>query len=180
MPTAERVIAKLKQMRNKSMKRASILLIVLTLIALPVTAQMKGNAKDQEAIKGIALKWQESWNRQDMKALTALVAEDVDFITVAGGWRKNRKEFEEHHANKHHMMQYKESVWTTKNTQVKFIRPDVAVVHVEWGIKGDKDPDATPRQPRQGISTWVVEKRKGKWVIIAMQNTNLREPVPGK
>jgi uncharacterized protein (TIGR02246 family) len=179
MPTAEGVIAKLKQMRDKPMNRVSILLIVLTL-ALPVAAQTKGNAKDQEAIKSIALKWQDSWNRHDMKALTALVVEDVDFITVGGNWRKNQKEFEEHHANERHEMQYKESVWTTKNTEVKFIRPDVAVAHVEWGIKGDKDPDGTPRQPRQGISTWVVEKQKGRWLIIAIQNTNLREPAPSK
>ena len=115
-----------------------------------------------------------------MKALSALVAEDVDFITVGGKWRKNRKEFEEHHINERSEMQKKESVWTTKNTEVKFIKPDVAVAIVEWGIKGDKDPDGTPRQPRQGISTWVVEKRKGKWLIIDIQNTNLREPVKGK
>src|SRR5687767_9282769 len=177
MPTAEGVIAKLKQMRDKPMNRVSILLIVLTL-ALPVAAQTKGNAKDQEAIKSIALKWQDSWNRHDMQALTALVADDVDFITVAGNWRKNRKEFEEHHANKRHEMQYNESIWTTKHIEVKFIRADVAVAHVEWIIKGDKDPDGTPRQPRQGISTWVVERQKGKWLIIATHNTNLREPLP--
>ena len=107
------------------MKSVSILLIVLTLIALPVAAQTKGNVGDREAIKSIALKWQDSWNGHDWKALSALVAEDVDFITVAGNWRKSRKEFEEHHANKRHEMQYKESVWTTNNTEVKFIRPDV-------------------------------------------------------
>jgi conserved hypothetical protein len=161
------------------MTRASILLVGLTSIALPVAAQTKGTPRDQGAIKSIALKWQDSWNRHDMKALTALVAEDVDFITVAGRWRRTRKEFEEHHANARHEMQYKESVWTTKSMNVKFIRPDVAVAHVEWGIKGDKDPDGTARQPRQGISTWVVQKRKGQWLIIATQNTNLREPGPG-
>ena len=162
------------------MNRITILVIILTLIALPVTAQTKGNAGDQEAIKSIALKWQDSWNRHDWKALIALVAEDVDFITVGGNWRKNRKEFEEHFLNKRHEMQYKESVWTTKNTEVRFIKSDVAVAIVEWGIKGDKDPDGTPRQPRQGIATWVVEKRQGKWLIIANHNTDLREPVPSK
>lgn len=162
------------------MKRASILLIVFTLIALPVAAQTKGNTKDQEAIKGIALKWQDSWNRHDLKALSTFVAEDVDFIAVSGRWRKSRKEFEEHHTNERHEIAYKESIWTTKNTEVRFIKSDVAVAIVEWGIKGDKDPDGTPRQPRQGIATWVVEKRKGEWLIIAIQNTNLREPVPNK
>ena len=161
------------------MKRLSILLIVLLTIVLPAVAQSKGNSKDTETIKSIALKWQDAWNKHDMKALTALVAEDVDFITVGGVWQKNQKEFEEYHA-KGHAMQFKESVWTTKNTTVKFVKSDVAVAHVEWLIKGDKDPDGTPRQPRQGIFTWVLEKRKGNWLIIAAQNTNIREPLPVK
>jgi hypothetical protein len=59
------VFAKPKQLRNKPMKSVSILLIALTLIALPVAAQTKGNAGDQEAIKSIALKWQDCWNRHN-------------------------------------------------------------------------------------------------------------------
>ncbi len=161
------------------MKKLSIFLIVLMLIALHVTAQTKGNAKDQAAIKSIALRWQDAWNRHDMKALTALVAKDVDLITVGGTWLKSRKEFEENHAKSHEMM-FKESVLTTKNTEVKFIKSDVAVAHVEWSIKGVKDPDGTPRPPQQGIFTWVLEKQKVKWIIIAAQNTIIREPVPGK
>ena len=161
------------------MKRLSILLIVLITIVLPAVAQSKGNSKDTETIKSIALKWQDLWNRHEIKALAALVAEDVDFITVGGVWQKNQKEFEEYHA-KGHAMQFKESVWTTKNTTVKFVKSDVAVAHVEWAIKGDKDPDGTPRQPRQGIFTWVLEKHKGNWLIIAAQNTNIREPLPVK
>ncbi len=80
------------------MKRVSTLLIALTLIVVPMAAQTKGNAQDQEAIKSIALKWQDTWNRHDMKALAALVAEDVDLITAGGAWLKSRKEFEEDHA----------------------------------------------------------------------------------
>jgi hypothetical protein len=70
-------------------------------------------------------------------------------------------------------MQFKESVLTIKASHIKFIRPDVATAHVEWAMRGDKDPDGTPRQPRQGIFTWVLEKRNGKWLIIAAHNTNL-------
>jgi uncharacterized protein (TIGR02246 family) len=160
------------------MKDLSTVLVVLILLALPVAAQTNGNAKDREAIKGIALKWQSAWNRHELKALSAFVTEDVDFVAVSGRWRKTRKEFEEHHTNERHEIAYKESVWTTKNTEVRFIKSDVAVAIVEWGIKGDKDPDGTPRQPRQGIATWVLEKRKGTWLIISIQNTNLRELAP--
>ena len=161
------------------MKRISMLLIVLLLIALPVAAQMKGNAKDQEAIKSIAQKWQDTWNQHDMKATAALVSEDVDFITVGGSWQKGRKMFEEYHV-KLHVIQMKESVLAIKNTEVKFVKSDVAVAHVEWGMKGDKNVDGTPRPPREGIMTWVLEKQKGSWIIIASHNTNLREPTPAK
>ena len=111
---------------------------------------------------------------QCLEALAALVAEDVDLITVAGTWLRNRKEFEEDHAKSHQMM-LKESVLTMNNTRVKFIRPDVAVAHVEWGIKGVREQDGTPRQPQKGIFTWVLEKRRGIWSIIVAQNTVIRE-----
>ena len=150
------------------------------MIVLPAVAQTEGNATDREIIKSMALKWQDTWNQHDMKALTtSLIAEDVNFITSGGTWQKNRKEFEEYHIDLH-KIKHKESVLTMKNTTVKFIKPDVAVAHVEWSIKGDKNLDETPRQPRQGIMTWTLEKRKGKWLIIASQNTNLRAPAPVK
>ena len=130
------------------------------------------NAKDTEAIKRIESRWQEAWNTHDMKALASLVAEDVDFITVAGTWLKGRQAFEEHHAARH-AMQFKESVWETTDVQVKSLGPDIALVHVSWGIKGDKDPDGTPRKPRRGIFTRVVTKEGGEWSIKASQNTNI-------
>lgn len=138
-------------------------------------ANAQNNINDLEAMKQIERGWHEAWNRHDMKALAALVAEDVDFITIAGTLLKGRNAFEGHHTSVH-AMQFKESLWTTTDVQVKFLKPDIALVHVNWGIRGDKDPDGTPRQPRQGIFTWVVEKRKGRWLIIAAQNTNIREP----
>jgi uncharacterized protein (TIGR02246 family) len=77
-------------------------------------------------------------------------------------------------------MQFKESVWTTTAVQVKFLKPDIALVHVSWDLRGDKDPDGTPRQPRRGIFTQVVIKRGGRWLIQASQNTNIRETPPAK
>ena len=142
--------------------------LALLLTAWPANAQR--NIKDLEAIKQIEKDWQAAWNRHDMKALAALVTEDIDFITVAGLWLKGRKEFEEHHASIH-VMRFKESVRTTTDVQVKFLKPDVAIVHVSGGIKGEKGRDGTPLQPRQGIFTRVVTKEGGKWLIKASQNT---------
>lgn len=169
--------------RLLAMRRLMTVLAVLTILQFAgvgsAAAQAKENAKDREAIQNMAQTWQEAWNQHDMESLAALVAENVDFINVAGIWVKTRKDFKDFHAQRH-ALQFKESVWATKNAEVKFVKPDVAIAHVEWSIKGDKNPDGTPRQPRQGIFTWVIEKRKGIWLIIAAQNTDIREPQPSK
>jgi uncharacterized protein (TIGR02246 family) len=142
-------------------------------------ANSQNNVNDLDAVKQIERDWQEAWNRHDMKALAALVAEDVDFITVSGTWLKGRKAFHGSQARLH-TMQFKDSVWTTTDVQVKFLKPDIALVHVSWGMKGDKDPDGTPRQLGRGIFTRVVTKQGGRWLIQASQTTNIRETKPAK
>jgi len=105
--------------------------------------------------------------------LAALVADDVRFVNVAGQVLTGRGEFEALQARTH-AMQFKESVRTVTGTDIKFITPDIAVAHVRWGMKGDKDPDGTPRQPRHGVMMQVLMKRDGKWMVVAAQNTNVR------
>ena len=56
---------------------------------------------------------------------------------------------------------------------IRFLAPDVALIHQTWSMAGDKNPDGTPRPPRDGIFTQVFVKRDGKWLITASQNTNI-------
>ena len=55
---------------------------------------------------------------------------------------------------------------------VRFLRPDLAVLHWSWRVQGDRDEDLTPRKPRFGIFTMLVEKRSGEWLVVVAQNTN--------
>ena len=159
--------------------RATRVLTFMFMLGAPVGAiesrAVDGSVADRKAIQDIASRWQDAWNRHDMDALSSLVAEDVDFVNVGARWMRNRQEFKDHHAERHQIV-FKESVWTTKNVHLKFIRSDVAVVHVEWSIRGDRNADGTPREPREGLFTWVVEKQNGRWLIVAAQNTNVAPP----
>jgi uncharacterized protein (TIGR02246 family) len=157
------------------MKAFFISVITLALFSPAGSAHSQVQTNNIEEIKQIERAFQEAWNRHDMKSLAALVAEDVDFVTVSGTWLRGRRDFEESHSRAHAMM-FKESVLTTTDVQVKVLKPDIALVHVSWGMKGDKDPDGTPRQPRRGILTEVVTKHDSRWLIQASQNTNIREP----
>ena len=168
-------------MRHAKLIRVGIVLTECVVLLVPVLADEKGDrAEAEESIKQVRKAWQDSWNKHDAAALAELVIEDVDWVRAIGpeGWLKGRKQFQEFHA-KIHQGYFKDSVWTTKATHIRLLRSDVAVAQVLWSIMGDSipDPSRKPGQPRDGIFTWVLEKRAGKWLVVASQNTEA--PPPG-
>jgi hypothetical protein len=61
------------------------------------------------AIRDIPARWDDAWNRRDVQALSALVADDVRCVNAAGLVLKSRTEFHQLQARTH-AMQFKESV----------------------------------------------------------------------
>lgn len=111
-----------------------------------------------------------------MEALTILLTEDVDFITVARHYLWGRLHFKEWHARLHRM-RLKDSLWTVDDARVRLLKPDIAPVQVRWGMAGDRNSDGTPRKPQRGIFTQVMVKTNGQWSIRAPQSVNvLLEP----
>jgi len=141
-------------------------------------AKAQGDATDLEAIKQLQTDFESAWNRHDMKALAATVAEDVDFVALRGRWLKGRKEFEEYHSAIH-TKGFKESVRTTTDVRVKFLKPDIAIVQVTGAIKGVIEANGTLLEPMPVIFTRIVTKEAGKWLIKASQNTLVGEPQKG-
>ena len=60
------------------------ILVALTVLALAVSPVSASQADDENAIRELQGRWDDAWNRNDVKALSALVAEDVRFVNVAG------------------------------------------------------------------------------------------------
>jgi len=152
-----------------------ISLVLMVLVTMSFAEARAMDEKDTTAIRRIATQWEEAWNRHDMSAMAALLTDDADFVNVGGMHWKGREQIEREHA-KRHQMQLKESVWATRDVQVQFLKPDLALVHIEWAIHGDRDPDGTLRKPRLGVFTWVMLKDKDTWRIRAAHNTNVIVP----
>ena len=149
--------------------------LLLVLLVLGMTAQaLAQSADDERAIRNLAQQYETGWNTHDMTVLGAMRAEDIDFVVVTGEHRKGR-EASMAKLGDQHRTQFRDSVWTNEKISVQFLRPDVALMHVEWAIKGDRNVDDTPRPPRRGIFTWVVVKDGTVWKLRAAQNTNKRE-----
>src|SRR5215470_5727571 len=149
------------------------ILLAVAVMVLAGSLVAATQADDEKAIRDIQARWDDAWNRNDVKALSFLVAEDVRFVNVAGQIQAGRGEFEALQSRTH-AMQFKDSVRTVTDTTIKFLTPDIAVAHVSWGMRGDKDPDGTPRKPRNGVMMQVLMKRNGQWTVVAAQNTNVR------
>ncbi len=147
---------------------------LLLLFATTSSAQSKA---DEEAVRNLPQAFCDAWAKHDGHELAKIMAEDVDFVTVATTYLHGRSDFEKFHVR---LLsgRFKESVNTPLQTTVRFLRPDLAVVHWSWKIEGDKNPDGTPRQPRYGMMTMVAEKRSGTWLVVVAQNTNAILGIP--
>ncbi len=134
-------------------------------------------ATDVAALKSLAGKWELYWNNHTMDSMSTMLREDVDFVNVAGVWLKGKTAAVNDHQQKHEGIVFKNSVWTTDSVAIKYVKPDLAILHIGWGLSGDNDPDGTPRKPRHGLFTWVVMKEKKQWQLLAVHNVNIREPM---
>ena len=123
-------------------------------------------------IEDLVSAWAAAWNRHDAEAAAELVVPEVDFVNVLGRWFKGKDEFLEHHRQLH-SGQMRNSLWRNLNHEARFVGENLVVVHLEWTIECDENPDGTPRRRRQGIFTWVVLRLEETWRIAAAHNTNL-------
>jgi uncharacterized protein (TIGR02246 family) len=149
---------------------------ILLLLAMTATATIQIGARNQRAdeagVRVVASGFVEAWNRHDMKAFVALFAEDADFVNVIGLWWRGRDEIQKAH-EAIHATRMKNSHLAAGETAVRFLRPDVAVVHMKWELTGDTGIEGKPLAPRKGILTHVVTKTGAKWLIAASQNTDI-------
>ena len=57
---------------------------------------------------------------------------------------------------------------------IRFLRPDLASVDVDWQMTGAKTPDGAARPPRKGLLDWVMARQSDEsWLIQVMHNTEL-------
>ena len=126
---------------------------------------------DEEILRKLPQAHCDAWNSRDAHALAAMLADDGDFVTVATVYLHGRTDYETFHARLLNG-RFKDSIFAPLRTTVRFLRPDIGVVHWSWKMSGDKNPDGTPRPPRFGLMTIVAEKHGNTWQVVVAQNTN--------
>jgi uncharacterized protein (TIGR02246 family) len=142
---------------------------------------------DEEAVRKVVNEFQQAWNRHNTNARGALFTPDADFVNVLGAHWKGRETIELNHAflggtipadsagvtlPKSAYGIYKTSNITHKRVDVRFLRKDVAVVHVLNEMQGD----ARTKDTRRTLLVMILTKENGGWLVAVAQNTEINRP----
>jgi uncharacterized protein (TIGR02246 family) len=144
---------------------------VLVILSATISAARAQTKLDEQAVHNLPQAFCAAFDKHDGHQLAQLMADDIDFVTVGATWLHGKSDFEKYHtrllSGRFHGMRLE-----PLQVAVRFLRPDIAIVHWSWTGAGDKNPDGTARQRRYGIMTMVAEKRTGSWLVVASQNDN--------
>ena len=128
------------------------------------------SSADEAAIRQVVRQVQDGWNAHDGKAYAAQFAPDADFVNVRGERVEGREAIEKGHTAIFSTI-YRDSRNVATVKSVRFLRPDVAVVHVEWNLEFRAGGEM---RKGHAINTMVMTKTGGKWSIAVFQNTPIQ------
>jgi uncharacterized protein (TIGR02246 family) len=129
------------------------------------THQPEEVAADEAAIRQMIMAIQDGWNAYDARAFAGPFADDADYVVVNGARLKGRQAIDEGHAAIFSTI-YRESRNAADVQNIRFLRPDVAVVHVAWTLTVHPG-----EEPQRAMNSMVMTKEDGRWSIAAFHNT---------
>src|SRR5918996_3544758 len=124
---------------------------------------------DEVAIRLLYQQLMDGWNRGSGKAFAAPFAEGGDLVGFDGMHLRGRQEIASFHQQLFDTF-VKGSRLVGKIRNVRFLTPDVAIMHAVGGTIMDGQTDIEPK--RNSVHTLVAMKgNDGKWRLAAFQNT---------
>jgi uncharacterized protein (TIGR02246 family) len=135
-------------------------------------------SSDESAIRELEHRFNAAWDAHDPEGLSESLTDDAQFITVNGAWTTSRAGFRDLMRRLHGASgPFRASTRRSPEMQVRFLSPDIALLHTRFWIKGEAMRDALSQDDRESVGLRVVQKIDGRWRIVATQNTDVR---PGR
>jgi uncharacterized protein (TIGR02246 family) len=92
---------------------------------------------------------------------------DADYVGSTGVTAKGRAEIEK--AVTQLSGVYKSTTLKAAVTNVRFLKPDVAIANGTFEVAGVRGSDGKEAPPRKGMSTSILVKQNGQWLITALR-----------
>jgi uncharacterized protein (TIGR02246 family) len=142
------------------------MLFIVGFSTQPVNVQNR-RAADEAAIRENVKQMETGWNTKSGALFAKPFAEDADYVVINGMYLKGRAVLSTAHQQIFDTI-YKDTTIALTVKQIRFIRPDVAVVHVNGHRNGP-----TKELQSEAMLTLVMTKEKDGWTIAAFQNTQV-------
>jgi uncharacterized protein (TIGR02246 family) len=148
-------------------------LATFTLCILTVSAQeavsTKVRANDEAAIRENVRHMEAGWNTKSGSLFARPFAEDADYVVINGMYLKGRAAIEKAHQQIFDTI-FKNTTVKLSIKQIRFLRPDVAVVHVS----GHRDaPENEKQLVSDALVSMVMTRDQQGWTVAAFQNTQV-------
>src|ERR671911_168116 len=135
----------------------------------PATSSKPSIDNNEVVIRSLYFQMIGGWNKGNGEAFASPFAEDADLVGFDGTHLKGRQEIASFHQQLFDTF-VKGSRLVGKIRNVRFLNPDVAIMHAVGGTIMDGQTDIEPE--RNSVHTLVVMKgNDDKWHIDAFQNT---------
>jgi len=133
------------------------------------------NQPDEDAIRDIEVRFNTAWDAHDPEGMAESLVDDAQFITVNGAWTTSRAGFRDLMQRLHGASgPFRASTRRSPEMQVRFLSPDIAILHTRFWIKGEVMHDELSQHDRESVGTRVLRRIDGRWRIVATQNTDVR------
>ena len=143
-------------------------LLILSWLGFAVTSHAQQNrAADEAALRENVKFMEDGWNTKSGALFAKPFAADADYIVINGTYIKGRETIASGHQRIFDTI-YKDTNIKLTVKQIRFLRPDVAVVHVNAHRDGP-----TKELTTNAILTLVMTKEESGWTIAAFQNTGI-------
>jgi uncharacterized protein (TIGR02246 family) len=172
--TVEQSLSFMEGQVSRSRPSVHVLAIIAVLLfsnALSSRAVAQPSGADEEAIKRIISAMDEAFNAHQPDV--SLFARDADFVNVNGTWLKGASNIESGRRSAFET-RLKNARTKSLDVRVRFVRPDVAIVHVTSETAGITASDGRELPPQRELNIRVFVKEEGRWLVTAFQNTPLR------
>jgi ketosteroid isomerase-like protein len=174
---------------TRATRRLSTVFAAVAVLTSLFANRLLAAQNDAEDVRKVVAGFETAWNHHDMDAFGKLFAPDADFVNVAGVLWTGRQSIQAQHAYSHgvipanspgfseedrrHYGIFKNSALTFDQIDVRLLRKEIAIAHVNWELLGD----GRTQNSRHGVFIIVLTRQDVRWLIASAQNTEINRDV---